>query len=87
MGDEKSAEKANPEAEPRGDASEPYWTPERMRAAKPLPLPHPDAAPPEAPATSEGAPSVSGAGSPGGGSVPPEDETLPAPAPEGSAKP
>ena len=72
MGD-KAAEKTNPDA----PATDPYWTPERLRAAKPIELPHPDEPAPEVPRPSgDAGPSVSGAGHAGSGGVAPEDRDL-----------
>lgn len=72
MGD-KAAEKTNPDA----PATDPYWTPERLRAAKPIELPQPDGPAPEAPQPADDAgPSVSGAGHPGSGEIAPEDRDL-----------
>ncbi len=59
------------------DKAEEYWTPERLRKAKPLELPHP-AEPPKAvtPPSGQGR-SVTGSGDSGAGSVPPEQGVTP----------
>lgn len=56
-----------------------YWTPDRLRGAKPLDLPHPRAEPPNAispPAKAGGDNSATGAGNAGGPAVPPETTNL-----------
>jgi hypothetical protein len=65
-----AVERANPDPE----ASEEYWTPERLERARPLPLPHPSTPPPrsqEAPQPGPAA-SVSEGGSLGSGDVVPD---------------
>lgn len=66
-----TVERANPDPE----ATEEYWTPERLQGARPLPLPHPTSPPPgsaDAAKPSRQA-SVSEAGSLGSGDVVPDE--------------
>ena len=62
------------------DADEEYWTPERLRDAKPIELPHPEgppeaAEPPDVSPPDEAA-SESGAGHLGEGDVPPDETNI-----------
>jgi hypothetical protein len=84
MSGKRAAEQANPDA----PADDPYWTPERLRAAKPIELPHPSTPPPEATPVPEGAaPSISGAGSPGSGGIAPAGENMLDPEPDEATDP
>jgi hypothetical protein len=66
-----TVERANPDPE----ASDDYWTPERLQGARPLPLPQPATPPPEAapPEKPDRQASVSEAGSLGSGEVAPDE--------------
>jgi hypothetical protein len=70
------------QANPNPGPEDPYWTPERLRRARPRELPAPEARPrgPEPPRT-EGGGSAGRGGSPGEGGIPPGTETLIPPPP------
>jgi len=65
-----SPETATPSPDEAGD-----WTPERLKEAKPLELPHAPPTAGEEPDTPQPGPSQSGAGSAGSGDVAPEEGT------------
>ncbi len=62
-------------ATPSPEEEESYWTPERLKAAKPLKMPYAPGSPTSKyePDTSQFGPSQSGAGSTGSGEVAPEE--------------
>lgn len=64
-------------ATPSPEEEEGYWTPERLKAAKPIEMPYAQGPPTstEEPDTSQLGPSQSGAGSAGSGEVAPEEGT------------
>lgn len=76
-GDSASGQPPAVKVNPTPEEDDGYWTPERLREAKPIEMPHPDTPPEEwehdVPPPVDETGSVGGAGSPGGGDVPPDE--------------
>jgi len=75
--DETAAPQGPKTATPSPEEEQGYWTPERLKEAKPIEMPHAPGWPPATaePDTSRPGPSQSGAGSAGSGEVAPEEGT------------